>query len=529
MYVYKMTSEIKWKSLRSLKITDAYYDELYNYVKSDVTPDRFSTSQTAWRFRKTAKLFSLDSEDNLVLVLNEPPPWAVDKKGNLLFSVRLPVVLRVVKESEKEDIMSQFFGDVKTNAYRSVDSYYTKISQEFIGITREDVKTFVNSQEVHQIQAVAEQKIVHPLITTKPMEHWEMDLVDMSEFESQNKHIHFLLVIIDIFSKFMWVRPLKNKTAPLVASELQNVFFLSGSPSIISSDNGSEFISLEMRALCERFGIELRHSLPYKPTTQGAVERSNQTLKNMIFSYMTEHHSKEYLQALQFMVHSYNTQKHSTTKFTPFQVQLKRDQKVHMLDQLVAESIQKNADKMVRRSIQKYKANTDPLVEGDHVRVAREALKQFRKLSSAFKKSKVNWTEEIYTVAEIKLEPDSKEEQYRLEDEKGEDLMEGDTVRWFYRYQLQKIDINQVQRTKTPKDKEVLNFGAKQTPESHLIELDKKAQDASELDQKHIDRVEEKKEKKEIEKIKKSADPVIRVSKRSARGVPGSRYSGYGE
>ena len=40
-----------------------------------------------------------------------------------------------------------------------------------------------------------------------------VDLVDMSEFQQQNKHMKYLLNVIDIFSKFAWSIPIKNKEA----------------------------------------------------------------------------------------------------------------------------------------------------------------------------------------------------------------------------------------------------------------------------------------------------------------------------
>lgn len=45
---------------------------------------------------------------------------------------------------------------------------------------------------------------------------WDADLADMSTLSKYNKGIKILLVVIDIFSRFLWVQPLKNKTAKAV-------------------------------------------------------------------------------------------------------------------------------------------------------------------------------------------------------------------------------------------------------------------------------------------------------------------------
>ena len=53
---------------------------------------------------------------------------------------------------------------------------------------------------------------------------WAADLVDMQAFSKYNKGVKYLLTVVDIFSKYGWMIPLKNKTGTEVASALQKVF-----------------------------------------------------------------------------------------------------------------------------------------------------------------------------------------------------------------------------------------------------------------------------------------------------------------
>ena len=43
-------------------------------------------------------------------------------------------------------------------------------------------------------------------------EIWDADLIDMQAFSNDNNGIKYLLTVIDIFSKFVWIVPLKRKT-----------------------------------------------------------------------------------------------------------------------------------------------------------------------------------------------------------------------------------------------------------------------------------------------------------------------------
>ena len=53
---------------------------------------------------------------------------------------------------------------------------------------------------------------------------WQADLVEMSAYAAENKGYKFLLTVIDTFSKYAWVVPLKNKTALAVTNAMESIF-----------------------------------------------------------------------------------------------------------------------------------------------------------------------------------------------------------------------------------------------------------------------------------------------------------------
>jgi len=53
---------------------------------------------------------------------------------------------------------------------------------------------------------------------------WSADLVEMQKFSKRNKGYRYLLMVIDIFSKYGWIVPLKNKKGDTVAEALKNLF-----------------------------------------------------------------------------------------------------------------------------------------------------------------------------------------------------------------------------------------------------------------------------------------------------------------
>ena len=52
----------------------------------------------------------------------------------------------------------------------------------------------------------------------------KLDLVDMQKNKSQNKNFNYILTVIDIFSKFAWAIPIKNKTGDSITRAFEIIF-----------------------------------------------------------------------------------------------------------------------------------------------------------------------------------------------------------------------------------------------------------------------------------------------------------------
>lgn len=432
-------SEIRWKSIINIKWTKDLFEEVKQYLKNDIIPKRVQdTYMKTYRFKRLFSQFSIADDNKLYVIVNDEkdlPSYFLDENGELLFDVSLPMKFRVIEtQQEKQDIITTYYGNLLGNAYRSGTNLHQRLMKEFVNISRKDVNNTLKNIEIKQLtHNIEENKIVQPIIASKPMEHWQIDLIDISSIAKQNDNINFLMNVIDIFSKFSWSYPLKNKSSKSIAYSLQQIICIEGAPEIIQSDNGSEFINEDFIKLCQRFDIEHRTSLPYKSSTNGGIEKLNSTIKNYIYKYLSDHQSKRYIDNLSFMLYSYNTTTHSTTKKTPFEIHRKRHESFKMLDDIVHKNISNNAVKMIEQSLKEQQAMKEELNENDHVRVGLLFLKQGRrKQKQVGKKNKQHWSDEIYTVEEIidndgllqyKINIPIKEEENRL----------------FYRHQLLKI------------------------------------------------------------------------------------------
>ena len=110
----------------------------------------------------------------------------------------------------------------------------------------------------------------------------QIDLMDMSRKGSvkMNGHLwRYVLLVIDVFSHFLWLRPLESKSSQVIAIELECIYMEYGSPEIIQCDQGGEF-KKALKLLCDRMNIKLIDSRPRYNQSQGKVERYHRALRS---------------------------------------------------------------------------------------------------------------------------------------------------------------------------------------------------------------------------------------------------------
>jgi hypothetical protein len=141
----------------------------------------------------------------------------------------------------------------------------------------------------------------------------------------------YILVMVCHFTKYKLAVPIKDATANTVCEALYRHLILPfGPPTILISDQGSEFISQVTARLAERLGINHRFSSAYHHQTSGEAERFIKWLKDVISIYISSRNlthrewDKNYLQEV---IHCYNRAVHPTTNVTPYYLMFGHDHK----------------------------------------------------------------------------------------------------------------------------------------------------------------------------------------------------------
>ena len=144
----------------------------------------------------------------------------------------------------------------------------------------------------------------------------QIDLMDVSPWSAQNNGIKFLFIAIDVFSRYVWVYPIKNKSAETVLDCLKELIASEHKiPKYIQTDQGKEFFNTTMNKFCAENDIIHFHT--YTEIKCALAERFIRTLRMRLTRLWDIRGTFHYLDVLPEIIEGYNNGYHSTLKTTP--------------------------------------------------------------------------------------------------------------------------------------------------------------------------------------------------------------------
>ena len=233
---------------------------------------------------------------------------------------------------------------------------------------------------------------------------WAADLVEIQKYSKWNKGINYLLTVIDVFSKYGWIVPLKDKKTESVSTAFDHIFKKSKrQPEKLWTDKGSEFVSKHFKEFLKKNNIKLYH-------TENEEKSWNKTMKNKMWRMFSANNNTVYWDKLDKLVDDYNNTVHSSIEMTPTEAR-KKENENKVFANLYGDLIY-------------LKPKKPKFSIGDKVRLSKYKRRVFDKGYTP------NWTEEVFVVDKVML---TKPVTYHIVDLLGEKV-EGS----FYEKELQK-------------------------------------------------------------------------------------------
>jgi len=181
------------------------------------------------------------------------------------------------------------------------------------------VKRWLKEQTTHTIHSKPTTHFAtERIIVEYPDMQWDCDLLQLTGLSEYNNGYKYLLVCIDLFSRYLWAQPLKSKRAAEVANMFENVISQGRKCEIIRTDQGKEFTGTAFQELLKKEGIS--HMRAYGVHKANYAERVNRTIEDRLYKYFYENQTFKYTDILKDIVKSYNNTPHSAIHMAPAEV-----------------------------------------------------------------------------------------------------------------------------------------------------------------------------------------------------------------
>ena len=148
------------------------------------------------------------------------------------------------------------------------DTIYKDLQQP--GAFTSKLKRYFRKNEIASLHKSRRKKFPRRrVITQYPGQIIQSDLIDMQKFSSINSGYSFMLVVIDCFSKKLWIEPLKNKSGRETAEKLRKIFLQMRFPvQSIIFDRGLEYVNQWVDGVLQEYRIHSYHTnSPHKAST----------------------------------------------------------------------------------------------------------------------------------------------------------------------------------------------------------------------------------------------------------------------
>ena len=329
-----------------------------------------------------------------------------------------------MEQSWKQYLKSIYFNPSHPASYEGINKLYDVVKKEGkFKISREKIKNWLQSQVSYSLNKPVSRKFRRGRVLVKGIDdQFDADLASLIRFAKDNDGYKYLLVVIDIFSRYGWVEPLKDKTAPRIVRAFTKILREGRVPRKLRTDAATDFSSGKFQKLLK--DKDIVHITTHSEKQANYVERFIKTIKAKIFRYMSENKTSRYIDILPRLVNSYNKTWHSGILSEPINVNKENESRLWW-QMYWPEKKYIKSDKPLNRKRQLSKIYKFRI--GDKVRIS-----YVRKAFQREYESK--WSYEIFTVVRRFLRQG--QPIYKLVDWFNEDI-EGT----FYQKELQKVDV----------------------------------------------------------------------------------------
>lgn len=327
-----------------------------------------------------------------------------------------------------EKYLNKIYSDPKhPGSFLGPEKLYQAVKKDGkFRIGRYRIRKWLESNSIYTFNRVAHKTFNRNGVNVAGIDSlWDSDLIDFSNYSVNNGGNRYILLAIDVFSRYVWLRKLKSKNSNEMVNAFKSIFDEGRKPVAVRTDKGSEFSNRIIGKFFRDSGVY--HYCTHNEKQANYAERAIKTIKTRIFRYMKLNNKHKYVDVINSFTNSYNNSKHSSIGIEPSNVNKGNESEIR-LDAYLLKHREPNVSKVKKHAkIEKFKYKI-----GDSVRIS--LLKE--KFSREYDQK---WSTEIFHIGsrfrrgQICL--------YRIKDISGESI-DGS----FYTKELQRVRVKQTDR-----------------------------------------------------------------------------------
>jgi len=221
-----------------------------------------------------------------------------------------------------------YYDPSKPSAFSTRQKLQNALSQSTVKQKQKtDVKAWLLKQDAYTLHRPVRKRFPrNPYTVNNINDVWESDLVDVQSLGKYNDGIKYLLTVIDVFSKYLHIIPLRSKTGKAVTTAFQTILKdpkyskpIRRRPVWVRTDRGKEFLNKSFQDMLKRQGIQFQ--VCRNPDVKcSVIERAHRTIRDKLYKYFTYKNTYRFVDVLQDFVRGYKAAVHSTTGMSPARV-----------------------------------------------------------------------------------------------------------------------------------------------------------------------------------------------------------------
>ena len=204
-----------------------------------------------------------------------------------------------------------YYKDGGPGSYSSKERLLYEAQKVDPSVTRKEVSEFMDKQYTHsRHQRLRWTYPTRKVLVLRIDKCWTSDLVDVISLKNYNGSYSYVLTCMCVFSRYLWTRPLKQKTKQETEEAMSSIIRQNNgvSPYKLWTDNGTEWTSLKSF-------YEKNEIIQYSTNSERKavfIERCNLTIEALLYSMMTSKNTANWVSLLPEATRAYNSRVHSS-------------------------------------------------------------------------------------------------------------------------------------------------------------------------------------------------------------------------